>query len=581
MFVRAKTVKPEFLTMKNTVIKTLYMSLVGLATIGVTACGGGGGGGSTTPGVSSVNPANGATNVSKTTVVTATFRDGMDETDLAANIQAEFTLVDNSLTSISGVTAYDETLNVASFNPDVNLGVLKGYTASLGAGGTITHSGGTVMPEYTWSFTTAEGSWGTSENIEIDPSSDFSEPTVTVAGNGDAMAIWKSISGSTWIVHYNKYSSSTAIWGNMQTLTSSTNNAITDLKIAMDNSGNAIAIWNLDVPGGNKDLMASFFNGTSWDGTPTQIDLDVGVNNLSAPQIAFDGSSNAIAIWLENGSVYANRYNGSWGTALDIDAGVGNVTSPQLAVFDNGNAIAVWAEDDGAAGPYDIYVSHYDATLDSWGSATPLGNTVTGSLPQVAVSDSGDAMVVWLQGTDPFDAYVAVYDGSVWGSPTNLSDTEDAHISTIPRVGIDSSGNGVAIWRAAPTAGVDRLRYRMYTSGSGWGTAGNIDNGVSDSSEPKLVMDDEGHVIVVWLQDNNDTDMVASTWANRYRADTGNWGTPVLLETVDYADAPTNAVAAPVTSTNLGMNKYNGNAFAIWLQNHDQTFNSVWVNHFE
>ena len=573
--------KQEMYTIKKLSGNLIYASLIGLMTFGLTACGGGGGGGGpTTPGVSSVNPRNGASNVDKTTVVTANFRNGMDEVDLAANIQAEFTLVDNSLTLISGVAAYDDTLNVASFNPDMNLGVLKGYTASIGAGGTITHSGGTVMPEYTWSFTTAEGAWGTEENLEIDDFSDFSDPHVAVAGNGDAMAIWMNLelgAPSTWTVHYSKYTASLASWDTatlpVPGIESSTNQ-IADLRVAMDHTGNAMAVWTVDPPGGNLNLMASFYNGTSWDVTPSEI--DAGGGQASEPQVVFDGSGNAIAVFIHNGSVYANRFSsGAWEGALEIDAGPDTVYSPQIAALDNGNAIAVWAQYNVAQTRDIIYVNHYDAGTGMWGGAVSLQNTAAGSLPQLAVSDSGDAMVVWLQGTGPFYTYAAIYDGAAWGSPTILSDAENAHISTIPRVGIDSSGNGIAVWRAAPTAGVDRLYYKMYTPGSGWGTAGNIDNGVSESTEPKLVMDDEGHVIVVWLQDNNATDMVPSTWSNRYRSDTGNWGTPMLLET-DDSDPPGTA------SLNLGMNKYNGNAVAIWLQDQDGfAINSVWINHFE
>ena len=573
----------------NKLIKPLtYMVVTGFLLATISACGGGGGGGGpTTPGVSSVNPANGATGVDKTSVVTATFRDGMDEVDLAANIQSEFTLGDISGNSISGVANYDDTLNVANFDPDVNLGVLKTYTATLGAGGAITHSGGTVMPQYSWSFTTAEGSWSTAENLEIDDFISFTDQTVAVGGNGDAMAIWMSLelgAPSTWTVHYSKYSASLASWDTatlpVPSIESYTNE-VSQLRVAMDHNGNAMGVWRVDPPGGNLDLVASYYNGTSWDISPTTI--DAGGGQASEPQIAFDGSGNAIAVFIHGGSVYANRYSsGIWAGAQEIDAGPDTVYPPQISVFDNGNAIAVWAQYNVAFTRNIIYVTHYDAGSGTWSGATSLQNAAAGSLPQVAVSDSGDAIVVWMQESSPHDTYAAVYDGASWGAPTQLSETESAHIGTIPRVGVDATGNGIAVWRAAPTAGVDRLHYKIYTSGSGWGTAGNIDNGVSDSSELKLVMDDEGHAIAIWKQDTDNITAVASTWANRYRSDTSTWGTPMLLETVDYSDAPTNSVTAPVSFPALGVNKNNGNAFAIWLQDQDGfAINSVWVNHFE
>lgn len=557
--------------MKPEKYKLISISLFVLAALSLSACGGGGGGGDDTPGVTSVSPANGEPNVDKTANVTASFSAGFD--DLVTQIPTEFTLGDSSGNTVNGTATFDDTTNVATFTPAMNLGVLKTYTGTLSAN--ITHSGGTAISQYNWSFTTREGAWGTDENIENDGFSDFSDPQVARSNNGDGMAIWMSISGSTFMVHYNKYTGSSGTWGAFQMLESYTNNPVTDLRVDMDNNGNAMAVWSVDPPGGgNFDLVASYYNGTLWDALPTKFDAGTGV--ASDPQFAFDGSGNAIAVWIQDSSVYANRYTGTWGTAVPIDAdGVAIAdpsVTPQLAMFDNGNAIAVWAQEDSvSAGVYIIYASHYDVGSGNW-SATPipLGNTATGSIPQIAIGNGGDAIAVWLQGTDPYSTYAAVYDGSTWGLPEELDN--DAHISTTPKVGVDAQGNGIALWRAAPTGAADRLEYKLF-DGSNWGTVGNVDNGVSDAFEPQLVMDEEGHAIVVWRQDTDDMTSVSSIWANRYRSGSG-WGTATLLETND--DDP-----AGVSSPNLGMDK-NGNAFAIWLQDQDATtVNSVWTAGFE
>jgi len=545
-----------------------FILALGVSTL--TACGGGGGGGGpTTPGVASVAPSNGATNVAKDASITATFSGGFD--DLATQIPAEFTLGDSDGNTVSGSATFDSITNIATFAPDAELGILRTYTGKLSSN--ITHSGGTAITEYNWSFTTREGAWSTEENIEADAFTDFSNPYVARSANGDAIAIWKSVSGITQTVHYNKYTATAGTWGAgpVLTLKSYNNNPVNDLRIAMDNSGNAIAVFTVDPAGANLDLVAAYYNGTTWDVTPTTIDAGGGI--ASEPQLATDASGNAIAVWLQGGSVYANRYSGTWGTATDIDAGAGTVYTPQLAVFDNGDAVVVWAEFNAIDGYNIIYVNHYDAIGNTWSGATSLGNSAAGSIPQVAAGNGGEAIVVWFQGAGPYSLYASVYDGATWSSPAVLD--SDAHISTIPQVGVDNQGNGMALWRAAPTGGADRIRYKIYTAGAGWGGSilNNIDDGVSDAFEPQFVMDQEGHAVVVWRQYTDAMNTVYSTWGNRYRSGSG-WGTPTLLESDD-------SDVAGISSPGVSMDRI-GNAMAIWLQDQDASgLMSVWVNPFE
>ncbi|MCP4002506.1 MAG: hypothetical protein GY727_16520, partial [Gammaproteobacteria bacterium] len=78
------------------------------------------------------------------------------------------------------------------------------------------------------------------------------------------------------------------------------------------------------------------------------------LGNAFSPQIAFDGSGNAMAVWYQHDgtydSIYANRYvagTGWAGAATIDDVTAGNAWSPQVAVDGSGNAMAVWYQDDG------------------------------------------------------------------------------------------------------------------------------------------------------------------------------------------------------------------------------------------
>ena len=96
------------------------------------------------------------------------------------------------------------------------------------------------------------------------------------------------------------------------------------------------------------NIWANRFNGTSW-GTAELIETD-NAGNAQYPQIAFDSSGNAIAVWRQSDgtryNIWANRFNGtSWGTAELIETdNAGNAQYPQIAFDSSGNAIAVWSK---------------------------------------------------------------------------------------------------------------------------------------------------------------------------------------------------------------------------------------------
>ena len=104
-----------------------------------------------------------------------------------------------------------------------------------------------------------------------------------------------------------------------------------------DDQGVAISIWanRYDVGSG------------SW-GTATLIETGSGA--ADNPDVAMDSSGNAIAVWKQSDgtfdSIYANRYvvGQGWGTATLIETQTGNADFPKVAADGNGNAIAVWQQ---------------------------------------------------------------------------------------------------------------------------------------------------------------------------------------------------------------------------------------------
>jgi hypothetical protein len=98
------------------------------------------------PTVTARTPASGATNISRSTAITATFNEDV----LSSSIS--FVLKDQAGNTVAGVLSYNSTTHVATFTPSSRLKATQTYTVTISG---VTDSVGNVMvAPLTWSFTT-------------------------------------------------------------------------------------------------------------------------------------------------------------------------------------------------------------------------------------------------------------------------------------------------------------------------------------------------------------------------------------------------------------------------------------------
>jgi len=105
------------------------------------------------PTVMSTNPANGATNVSPSANITATFSEPLDPTSLSGNVA----LLDEGGAPVAAAVSFDGATATLTINPDENLELNTTYTARIsgGPGGVRDLAGNPLAQDYSWSFTTA------------------------------------------------------------------------------------------------------------------------------------------------------------------------------------------------------------------------------------------------------------------------------------------------------------------------------------------------------------------------------------------------------------------------------------------
>jgi hypothetical protein len=107
----------------------------------------------TAPTVSSTSPASGATNVSRTANITATFSEAMNPATISTTT---FELRDATGTPIPAVVTINAANTVATLNPNPTLATLTTFTATVrgGAAGAKDQAGNALAVDRVWTFTT-------------------------------------------------------------------------------------------------------------------------------------------------------------------------------------------------------------------------------------------------------------------------------------------------------------------------------------------------------------------------------------------------------------------------------------------
>jgi len=331
--------------------------------------------------------------------------------------------------------------------------------------------------------------------------------------------VWEQLKNGTSNIYANRYVPGTG-WGAVKLIKTDNGDAYRP-QIALDSSGNAIAVWR-QWDGNRYNIWANRYDSGRdvWVGAEL-IETDDAASAFD-PKIAFDFNSpgNAIAVWHQNDgnryNIWANRYDSDkdkWVGAELIETGDnGDAFNPQIAVDSSGNAIAVWRQYDDSK--WNIYANRYDSDAGTWGTAE-LIETGDGPVfdPQIAVDSSGNAIAVWRQyGSSRWNIYANRYvPGTGWGT-AELIETDDGDAFN-PQIAVDSSGNAIAVWRQK-----DGTKYNIYANcyvpnEGGWGTAELIETDDGDASSPQIAVDSSGNAIAVWEQSDGER---TNIWTNRF-----------------------------------------------------------------
>ncbi len=345
-------------------------------------------------------------------------------------------------------------------------------------------------------YTATSQRWGTAQLLETDNVSFANAPHLALDAKGNGMVVWEQSDGTRKSIWSRRYDVASGQWEEVARVSEiSAEDANAPHITVADGNGNFVAVWRGydGVVHQRYNLWANrYVAGTGWGSAsqisnnnpdPAALSDPLVSKNADTPHVAMDVTGNALAVWAQDNSIYANRYtvvSQSWGVAQLIENDVHwAAAAPRIAMAANGDAYAVWeqyadAVPGDATPPFkNIMVNRYVPSL-GWQSATLVENNNTGhaQAPQVAVDGVGNASVVWRQ----WD--VTHY--SVWSNryfkasgqwdTAALIESDNSGDAVNPQVAVDATGNALAVWSQS-NGTRSSIRSNYYTFSATWGTA--------------------------------------------------------------------------------------------------------------
>jgi hypothetical protein len=319
---------------------------------------------------------------------------------------------------------------------------------------------------------------------------------------------WRQSAGVYSHSCVNRYDAGSGTWGTAQQLDTIANTGNGWPELAVDASGNAVAIWAGEPTflAGRSALFARRYASGSW-GTADRLDPnDFGA---SGQRLAFDGAGNLTVVWQQAASssylartdIYTRRWTsgGGWGApaALLETDDTGNATLPDVDADALGTAIAVWQQPEpGNASLSRVWAARWDGS--AWGSPVRLDtSSLPMQFPGIALDRNGNAFAMWRR-YQAITVHASRFDAATlsWsGSEVIGTDKVDPQIKAFT-IHTDTNGNAVALWSDG-----SHLRTSRWLAGHGWEGQVQLNVATTALDQPgEARFDATGKLYAIWTQ---------------------------------------------------------------------------------
>lgn len=437
---------------------------------------------------------------------------------------------------------------------------------------------------------------------------------VAIANNGDAVVAYYDYLNSTdffWDVF--KIERRDGTWSfpdsfddSISKFTNPDNHRLNDqnadTRVAMSDNGETVITYSQDDTFGDcqsensiyrveyREISTGVFEWSLPSSEDDHIDWSCIGPVYQTADVAMNGSGETVIAWAQKdhpnpSAVYKSEFrDGSWSDPQSTDDRLSSpldnyyltMQMPSVAMNDGGDAIIEWKQIH-ATTPYDYGVikTEYDSGTGTW-EPLPAGfssrinepaNYLYGDIyTDVALSNNGDAVIVWQQSTADntnYQIFLSEKIGGNWAtSPVAISDPNNHALK--PKVAMDNTDNAVIVWQQSDGTN-DRI-YMYENRGSGWDGPIAISPAGTDAEAPQVVMaGDSGDTVIIWRQ--NDSQDFNMLYMYDYR--NGSWSPSLTLD--NYISLP-GSIGSEVGGYNYSTDEPHlaiddlGNTIILWEQ---------------
>lgn len=322
--------------------------------------------------------------------------------------------------------------------------------------------------------------WGSTTTLALTGSS---SPQIAIdSSTGDVVAVWVTAG-----LVESKTKLFGGIWSLVADTLSSANSAAP--QIAIGSEGTAVVTWH------TLNGISSIYNvnsankliGGLW--STATIVSDPAFNSVY-PQVAVDQDGNALAVWFRynlNGSIYSNVFlqsstlpsAGSWSTPVDVstDAGIRNPANLASKVILNGSTsgLAIWTNSvDGSA--YSI-CSSGTTDLIHWDAPSILDRSIYSYGIDATNNSIGDAFGIYMTYDSGSDSV------SINTTESRVGGTNEGYWTNSVQIS-DNANNGFPQIKSVITSGTDCNAIAAWVSSDGSNTIIQASTGTGTLVEP-------------------------------------------------------------------------------------------------
>lgn len=348
------------------------------------------------------------------------------------------------------------------------------------------------------------------------------DPTITGDSNGNAFVIWKHANGS---ILSRNYDAATQTWlpnTSLDVLGSSPD-------IAMSESGIVVAAW-VHNAGLSRHIQAAYYDpGTATWTSNINISVPTATED-SNPRVAINDNGDGIAVWESpqfDGSVViqAALFNGAtktWQGFPTMISNSGNSLNPKVGIDNSGNIIVIYRYEVGTSFNFTIDATYYDVVASTWSIPTIISFNPSHAFPveffDLSVTSNGDAMAVWLEeytNIQKLESNKFTGSTKTWKSvPYDMALPKNNQ--TPVKVSMSNLGTAIAVFsdELVSVPGNYYTKAIKYNpSIDSWETPEILTQTSNINASPQIAMNDMGNAVAVWVQtDSTNYFMESSTY---------------------------------------------------------------------